>query len=311
MSRPSLGAPPIMHLRSLGVFEALRSTDLDELGAEAQEVVIPGGQRLIRRGERAEAIHVVLDGLVEIGPDVVVGRGGVVGLLEVLAAVPAPVGAVAATDVIALRIEADALRRACESAFPVLDALLAHVADRVLDERHPLLRSIVGRGARPMPADRPLGRVGRIVALHRSPVFPSSSMDALAELAALVEERRLEPGDPLWQAGQPPFGFYLIASGDVHLGGGPWRAGDHLGSGSVPGLMATLSGRPYEYEATASEPSVLLYVRAEPFMDVLEDHFEMAFEMLGRFARNLLDAGSAADVGSSVPEDGGPDRAAW
>ena len=311
MTRPSLGAPPTVHLRSSSVFEALRSTDLDELGHEAQQVVIPGGRSLVRRGERAEAIHVVLDGLVEIGPDLVVGPGGAVGLLEVLAGVPAPVGAVAATDVIALRIDADALRRACESTFPVLSALLAHVADRVLDERHPLLRSIVGRGARPMPPDRPLDRVGRIVALHRSPVFPSSSMDALAELAALLEERRLERGDSLWQAGQVPFGFYLIAHGDVHLGGGPWRAGDHLGPGSAPGLMATLSGRPYEYEAMASEPSVLLHVRAEPFMDVLEDHFEMAFEMLGRIARNLLDAGSAAEVGRPVTEDGGSDRAAW
>lgn len=299
MSRPALGAPPTVHLRSFSAFEALSNEDLEGLAEAAQEVVIPRGRALLRRGQPAEALHLILDGLVEVGEDSVVGAGGVVGFLEALTGVPSALQAVAETDSIVLRIEAEALRRACQESFPVLAGLLGDVADRVLNERHPLMRSIVGRSARGMQQDGPLDRVGRMVALWRSPVFPSDSMDALAELAGHLEEWRLQRGDALWQVGEPAFGFYVVASGDVHLGGGPWRAGDHLGPGSVPGLVATLAGRRYEYEAIASEPSVLLHVRAEPFMDVLEDHFEMAFEMLQRMARNLLDAESAtAGVGA-------------
>lgn len=314
MSRPGLGAPATVHLRSLPAFEALGSQHLEGLAEGAHEVVVPRGRPLLRRGQGAEALHLILDGLVEAGEDMVVGPGGLVGFLEVLAGAASALDAVTETDVIALRIDAEPLRRACERSFPVLAGLLADVAGRVLEERHPLLRSIVGRGARGVHPDGegPLDRVARMVALHRSPVFRSESMDALAELSGHLEEWRLERGDALWQVGEPAFGFYVVASGDVHLGGGPWRAGDHLGPGSVPGLIGTLSGRRYEYSAFASEPSVLLHVRAQPFMDVLEDHFELAWEMLGRLARNLLEAGSGtAGVRGSVAEDGGAGRSPW
>jgi hypothetical protein len=30
----------------------------------------------------------------------------------------------------------------------------------------------------------------------------------------------------------------------------------------------------------------------EPFLDIIEDHFEMAYELLGRLARNVLEAES-------------------
>jgi CRP-like cAMP-binding protein len=137
-------------------------------------------------------------------------------------------------------------------------------------------------------------------------------MDALGELAGRLEEVRLERGEPLWTPGERAFGFYVVCSGDVHLGGGPWREGDHLGPGSVPGLMATLSRRTYEYRAVASEPTVLLLAPSGPFFDVLQDHFEFAYEMLGAIARNLLEAGSrVAGVGSSVAEDGGSGRSTW
>jgi len=124
-------------------------------------------------------------------------------------------------------------------------------------------------------------------------------MDALAELAGHVDEVRVEAGEPLWRLGAPADGFHLICAGDVHLGGGPWRVGDHLGPGSVPGIVGTLAGRSYEYEAIASEPSLLLHVGAEPFLDLLEDHFEMAYELLGRLARNVLEAETGGvDLGS-------------
>jgi CRP-like cAMP-binding protein len=233
----------------------------------------------------------------------------VVGFLDAIAPSPAPTGAQAETDVVAFRLETDAIRDVCEQNFAVLSGLLRYVADRTLDDRHALLRSIVGRTTRGLSGDRPLDRVGRIVALHRSPAFPSHSMDALAELAGHLDEVRMAAGGALWRPGDAADGFFLVCSGDIRLGGGPWRVGDQLGPGAVPGIVATLAGRAYEYEAVASEPSLLLRVRAEPFFDVIEDHFEMAFEMLGRMACNLLDVESgSASVGASVSEDGGSGR---
>ncbi len=300
MSTPPLYVGPFLHLRTLQAFEALTNAQLRDLAYEAQEVLIPRGSQLIRRGEPVAAMYLIVDGFVDIGTELAVGPGGVVGFLDVLASAPAPVGAVAESDVVAFRVETDALRAVCEQNFAVLSALLGYVTDRVLDQRHALMRSIVGRSARPMSTDRPLDRVARIVALHRSPAFPSHNMDALAELAGHLDEVRMVAGDELWQPGDDADGFYLLCSGGVRLGGGPWQAGDQLGPGSVPGIVATLAGRRYEYEAVASEPTLMLHVRTEPFLDVIEDHFEMAFGMLGRFARNLLDAGSGRRTGASI-----------
>lgn len=310
--RSPLYVGPFIHLRTLPAFAGLSNEQLRDLAYEAQEILVPRGGPLIKRGEAVSAMHLIVDGFVDAGHDGMVGPGGVVGFLDALASTRAPMGAVADSDVVAFRLETDALREVCEQNFPVLGALLGHIADRALDQRHALMRSIVGRTTRGMAIDRPLDRVGRIVALHRSPTFPSHSMDALAELAGHLDEVRMQAGDPLWQPGDDADGFYLVCSGGVRLGGGPWRAGDQLGPGAVPGIVATLAGRTYEYEAVASEASVLLHVRAEPFMDVMEDHFEMAYELLGRMARNVLEAESGtAAVGSAVAEEGGAGGASW
>jgi len=281
---------PFLHLRTVPAFESLTNAQLRDLAYEAHEVLMPRGTQLQRRGEQSESMYLVVDGLVDAGHSTI-GPGGVVGFLDALASTPMVSAAHAETDVVAFRLETDALREVCEQNFAVLGALLRHVADRALDERHALMRSIVGRSTRGLTADRPLDRVGRIIALHRSPAFPSDSMDALAELAGHLDEVRVEAGHALWRPGAPADGFFLICSGEVHLGGGPWRVGDHLGPGAVPGIVATLAGRSYQYEAIASEPSLLLHVRAESFMDVMEDHFEMAYELLGRLARYVLEAG--------------------
>lgn len=304
MNGSPLYVGPFLHLRTLPAFEDLTNAQLRDLAYEAQEVLVPRGSHLIRRGELGVAMYLIVDGFVDTGQQSVVGPGGVVGFLDAMAPSPAPVGATADTDVVAFRLETDALREVCEQNFAVLGALLRYVADRALDDRHALMRSIVGRSTQALSVDRSLDRVARMVALYRSPAFPSRNMDALAELAGHLEEVRMEPGDELWRPGDED-GFYLVCSGGIRLGGGPWRAGDQLGPGAVPGIVATLAGRPYEYEAVASEPSLLLHVRPEPFMDVIEDHFEMAFEMLGRMARNLLEARlGAAGVGASVAENG-------
>jgi len=310
--RSPLYVGPFIHLRTLPAFEGLTNDQLRDLAYEAQEVLVPRGSPLVRRGEPVSSMHLIVDGFVEAAHDGSVGPGGVVGFLDVLASAPAAAESVAETDVVAFRLDTDALRDVCEQNFAVLGALLRNIASRALDERHALMRSIVGRSARAMPADHPLDRVGRIVALHRSPTFPSHSMDALAELAGHLDEVRMEVGETLWVPGQPADGFYLVCSGGIELGGGPWRAGDQLGPGAVPGIVATLAGRAYEYEAVASEPTVLLHMQAEPFMDVLEDHFEMAYELLGRMARHVLEAESgAAAVGDAVAEDGGSGRSSW
>jgi CRP-like cAMP-binding protein len=262
------------------------------LAYEAQEIVVPRGGVLVRRGEPSSAMYLLVDGTVA-SREGRVGPGDTVGFLEALAYAPAPEEAVAETPVVAFRVETDALREVCEQNFAVLSALLGYVAERAQNHRPALLESIA-TGARSLTIDGPLDRVARIVALHRSPAVPSRNMDALAELAGHLEEVRVDEGDRLWSAGDEADGFYLVCSGGVLLEGGSWGAGEQLGPGSVPGMVSMLAGRPHHYDAVGAAPSVLLRAHTEAFLDVIEDHFEMAFGILGRLARILLESGSAA-----------------
>ncbi len=63
-----------------------------------------------------------------------------------------------------------------------------------------------------------------------------------------------------------------------------------VGAGGVPGLPATLARTRRVVAASAVTDVVALRVDTEPFLDVLEDHFHMAFQFLGRLARCVLGA---------------------
>jgi CRP-like cAMP-binding protein len=290
MTSSPLYVAPFLHLRTLPPFAGLRPSQLRELAYEAQEVVLPRGSELIAAGEPGGAMYLIVDGFVEVAGHDDVGPGGVVGFLDVLTSDSALARAVASTDVVALRVESDALRDVCEQNFSVLGAILTHVADLVAEDREALLRSIAGRGASELPSDRPLDRVGRITAFHRAPSFPTRHMDALSELAGHVEEVRVMPGDPLWEVGAEALRFYVVTAGAVDLLDPVSGARLQFGAGSVPGLVETLAGRPHAYRANAAQSTVVLRVDAEPFTDVIEDHFEMAFGLLGWLARHLIES---------------------
>jgi CRP-like cAMP-binding protein len=298
MSSRPLYVGPFLHLRTLPPFAGLSPSQLRELAYEAQEVMLPRGSQLLQEGEPGGAMYLIVDGFVDIGQGEDVGPGGVVGYLDVLTAESALAGAVATTDVVALQVESDALRDVCEQSFAVLGAILKHVADRVVDDREALLRSIAGRGATELPVDKPLDRVGRITALHRAPAFPTRHMDALAELAGHVQECHAEAGDPLWQLGEAARGCFLIAAGAVDLTDPMTGATVQFGAGAVPGLVETLAGRRHAYLAIAARPTVMLRMDVEPFMDVIEDHFEMAFGLLGWLARHLIESRLGRSVGT-------------
>jgi CRP-like cAMP-binding protein len=126
-----------------------------------------------------------------------------------------------------------------------------------------------------------------MLALHRAPAFPDESMDALAELAGHVQQVSLEEGDVLWNAGARAEGFWVVCSGAVEL---TWAPATRLtvGPGGVPGLVETLADRDFACEARAIERTTLLSVAIDPFMDLIEDHFELASSLLGWLARPLI-----------------------
>lgn len=133
-----------------------------------------------------------------------------------------------------------------------------------------------------------LDRVRRLLALHRSPVFPSASMDALAELADHMREVRLAPGEALWVMDEPATFFHVVCAGTVRYVGPGWGDAATIGPGGVPGMPETLSDTARGFEALATTDTAALVLGHEAFLDVLEDHFDMASGILARLAGVLL-----------------------
>jgi len=282
---------PLLHLGTLPHFRGLPAPQLAVVAHEMEEVVLERGSQLIQAGEPADAMYMILDGFVALGPDGRAGRvgpGGVLGFLESLSDAEAPVSAYADTDVVALRLDTDTLRGLCEQSFAVLGTLLEYLARRAMDSGPALIACVAGDATKwPVGEKTRLDRVGRILALHRAPLFPSFGMDGLAELSDQMEEVRLEAGAVLWEAGQMPGGFYLVCEGSVSMFG-PGNGEAWVGQGSVPGLIASLAREPAPTSVRAVERCTLLRAGTEHLLDVLEDHFEMSFGLLGRLAASLL-----------------------
>lgn len=296
MSDGPLYVGPLIHLRTLPAFAGLTPAQLRDLAYEVEEVVLQRGSMLIQRGESADAMYLIVDGKVAAGSETV-GPGGAVGFLDMLAPGPTTTGARAESDVVALRLETDALREVCEQNFWVLGALLSYVAGQISLDREALGRAISGAPGTTASEAGALDRVGRILALNRTSAFSSESMDALAELAGHVDVVRVAAGRGLWEPGEVAGEFFVICSGTVRsvadAGGEPVE----LGPGSVPGLVETLAQERPAYEMKAVEGAVLLRVGVDPFMDVIEDHFEMAFGLLGWLAGHLRGTGTGTRTG--------------
>lgn len=287
MSQP-LYVGPLLHLRTLPALAELTPRQLYDLAYECEEVVVERGAELVRAGDTPDAMYLIVDGFASAGADrVVVGPGGVVGFFEVLAARAADSGAVATTEIVALRIEGDALRDVCEMNFPLLSALLTYVTGRVADDPEALGRVMSGRVGAALSAPG-TGRVGRILALQRAPALRGRHVDALAELAGAGPAVVVPAGDDLPVGTIPADRLFVVASGAVSVGERSEGADMVLGAGATLGLVEVLSGRACDWSAVAVEDSVLLQLEAGQFLDVIEDHFEMAFDLLSWLTRQLI-----------------------
>lgn len=291
MTARPLMVGPMIHLGTLAPFRQVSYAQLTLIAAECEEVVYGEDGWLSRRGETIDAMHMILDGYVNVvgaHQQALLGPGSLIGFPDVLVPEPARLGVRADTDVLALRLETDALRDLCEHDFSILASLLSYLAERVTDDAEALPHVVAGSGD-PIDAasDPSFDRVARMLALHRAPAFPAESMDALAELAGHVDVVHLGDRAELWSPGRVADGFWVVAEGSVHVSTADGIAYS-VWSGGVPGLPETLAGRAYASRARAAAPTTLLSVGIDPFMDVLEDHFELAYSLLGWLATHLV-----------------------
>jgi CRP/FNR family transcriptional regulator len=116
------------------------------------------------------------------------------------------------------------------------------------------------------------------VRLQTTPAFGRLPTQQLVGLAEVLEELRLEAGDPVFAEGDEGDGIYFVYEGSAELYRGE-EVIDRKGPGSFFGELSTLDGVPRKLAARASETTVLLRLDREELMALMENQPELAIGM--------------------------------
>jgi CRP-like cAMP-binding protein len=297
----------VLSLHRIPVLGTLPSAELGQIAEIARESFFARGAVLFREGEPVQAVHVVVEGAVNIHRKGRLvghaGPGSAVGGIGVLARDEEGIHAVAEADTLTLEIGADALFELMEDQFSVFLHVLREVCLQMigvvsrfpaaLEQLPPVIPSTTG-------GIRELDLVGRIMFLRESEFFARAPINALAELSRGMAEVRFEAGQTIWTVGEPS-GWVLVML-DGHLScttatGYRFR----LGPGTPPGALEATADAPRWYTGVAETPILALHGRMEWVLDLFEDNFEMGADYLAVIAKRLLEVMEA----TSAPDEGG------
>jgi HEAT repeat protein len=222
-----------------------------------------------------------------------------------------------------LRAEAIELIDVALAGDPMRAELLRHIEDEtlpgstpeeevhaLLGSRDPLLRGLAGVvaerlglvDARPDRHDlidvegesmeRPF--IERLLLLENVDLFAKLSMDDLAAMTAITDERDLEPGAIIYREGEAGDAMFVIVSGQVELLKGN-SAILRLGAGESIGQVSLMDGGPRPVTArvlAGEEGARFLVIQRAAFMDLLSDRFELVtglFAVLAQRLRKLIE----------------------
>ena len=295
---PRLVAPVqrILYLKRLPAFSTLPGSDLAAIAEQLQERFFSAGSVLMEEGRPVGAVYFVIEGVLDVhrhgrfvGP---VGPGFAVGGLGVLARDPEGAQVTAASDTLALELDADTLLEVFEDRFPIVHHVLRDISRQIIDLVVRLRLDPAARvpgstmGSDP---DQELDIVERIFFLRQMQVFQRASINALAELTRSMNQVRFEPGVALWREGELAPGLYLILSGTVRASSEATGLLFRPGPGFPLGAHEAIGEVPRWYDAVTETRLAALQGNAEALIDVFEDNFEMAMDYLAALSQGLLE----------------------
>lgn len=284
----------VLLLRTFAPFADVEPEHLAAMAELAEERFFPAGAEIHPEGAPVRHVHYVLSGEVEIrrrGHVVrtLTGRS-VVGGLAALAQVEDASQVVALTDVSTFTFSDEDQRDVFEDDFEILSRIMRGVAHAYLHARR-----AAGEGAGfapddenvPVPRD-PLGLVDKLAILRRTSPYRHAKLEALADLARESPEVRFPAGEKLWSEGdQSGFSLVMVA-GVIQASTDDGKQSFRFSSGSIVGGLDSLAAMPRWYDAVAATDVVAIQVNYGVLLDLLEDHAEMAMDLLRVLASNTL-----------------------
>jgi CRP-like cAMP-binding protein len=285
----------VLLLKSLPSFAALDDDAAVMLAEHARARRFRAGETLLVEGEPVPRVYILIDGQVTSmrkGIRVAtVQRSRGVGFISALAGDTNGVHVVADHDTLTLEIPAEALVNAFEENFSLARNSLRLSAAALVKKR----------GNLPAPADRPppfdMGtwrdRPRTLVELliemrDGSRLYKKSNLDALIAVARKTTEIRADAGDVFWNIGDRSTFWIRPDYGRVRCTSADGRFVD-VGKRFVLGIMDSLGQVDRSYAARAETQVIAYRLELEPFLTVLETHYELAREMISVVATALLE----------------------
>lgn len=281
----------VLRLRSLSLFDGLRSRELASIAHWMHDEVIEAGTVLQAEGSPCDRLRVVSEGTVRFYAEGTLVEEepapGFVGLNSVVGGGDAALECRAASDLVAMWMDAGAFLDLVEDHFEVFLHLRRRLAERVVELQAEVgaFHTVVETSTvEPWPAS-PLAIVDRLLAMRRTPVFRDIPVNALAQLARGDREFRCDAGSELWRRGDAGAFLVVVTRGEVECSGPDRRAGFRAGPGFVLGADAAFGGVAYGYDAAAATDVRGIRIEASMLIDVIEDHPAVARWILAHFAR--------------------------
>jgi lysophospholipid hydrolase len=265
-------------LRTAEVFQDLPDAILRDLAADMSQVLLEGGETVVRQDESSDTVFVVMAGELAI---TCLDRHGTTRTLP-------PLGPGRLLGGASLLTSSPGITTATASGPVTLASLSRQGFDRFA-ERNP--RGMVAL----LEALRPALRRHRLfMALHMSDAFRHLDVPALVELESALELVSLYSGEVIMREGEVDDDMFIVVSGRLRVATtGPNGAEvmiAELGVGETVGEMAVISGEPRSATVYAIRDSQLARLSTARFEQLLEQHPKATFRMVtSRLVARLRD----------------------
>jgi CRP/FNR family transcriptional regulator len=122
----------------------------------------------------------------------------------------------------------------------------------------------------------------------------NGSSEVVARLSAFAMPALYQKGAILFVEGQPSRGVFILCAGRVKLftssADGKTFILRFADAGEILGLAGTLSGRPYEVWAQATEPTQINFVERDRFVDAVQRNGELAVQVAMQLGESYCSA---------------------
>jgi len=285
---PSTSIAHLLALKAVPPFSTLPPDDLSLLVARARPRALLANEVLVAEGKPLESVYLVLDGRFEEYRDdrpwAERAPYELIGGVDALARSGERVVVRATTPAEVLELGRDDLLDVCLDRFAVLETVAGGVATIAIGARRRLGPSA---GFEPLRFDEASRRPGPtldtaelVARLRAIPAFAGVPVHTLAYCAADSTTLTLEPGQPLWRAGDASDDVVLVLDGAVD---GVTQDGAQrfvIGPGEMVGALDAMAGVARWHDASARTAVTGIRIARSAVLDVLEDDPETAIQAL-------------------------------